>query len=175
MSELSESKKKAPSSIIGAIFLLRVKALIGLATGKKRRIHFTQDPEKLAKDMERLNALFSLLCRKDKSRDPAYLEKLSATWSSITQNCASLIKAHAEDFSIELKMKDLLLSIGNFPKEAEHKVGYYLSEGTGYEWSPVPFMDILKSLHLEYQTHFDNSQLSIWIERIEAIQDGLVY
>ncbi len=175
MSKNSESKKKPPNSIIEVLFFLRLKALIGLVTGKKRRIHFTKDPQKLSQDLEKLHTLLSLLCRKNKSKEPEYLEKLSSAWKSITDNCSSLLQAHAEDFSIELKMKELLLSVNNFPKEADYKMGYYLSEGAGYEWLPVPFMHMLKDLHLEYQSHFESSQLSIWIEHIEALQDEIIY
>jgi hypothetical protein len=173
MSELSKSKKSTPAHLFKAIFFLRLKSLVRLATGKRKRIRFTKDPKKLAQDLDKFSALLFSLSRKDKSRDPSFLEALSITWNSIMQNCESLLDAHPEDFSDEMKMKDLILLIKNHPKEALHNTGYYLSEGAGIEWAPVPFMDILRQLHEEQQINFNNSQLSIWIERISSIRDGL--
>jgi hypothetical protein len=175
MSELSNSKKNNSNSLLQSIFFLRLKSLIGLVTGEKRRLRFTVNPAKLAKDLEKLRNLLVLLRKENKSREPEYLETLSLIWKEVKKNCPSLLNAKPKKESTEKILQGLLLSIEQFPKNTEYSLGYFLSKEVGDEWSPFHLMEMLKELHLEYQELADNSMLAIWTERIEAILDGIVY
>ena len=59
-----------------------------------------------------------------------------------------------------------------YPLGADHTLGYYLSEYVGQEWLPFPFIDILSTLHKEYQENA-SSILGGWISLLDALVSSM--
>lgn len=63
----------------------------------------------------------------------------------------------------------LVDSFKTFPGRNSYSLHFYLTRFSGKEWFPVPFFDLLKQLHDEYQRHKKNSQLDRWIHLIDEM------
>lgn len=63
----------------------------------------------------------------------------------------------------------LIDSFKTFPGRNTYSLHFYLTRFSGKEWFPLPFFELLKSLHEEYRRNKKNSQIDRWIHLIDEI------
>ena len=105
-----------------------------------------------------LNTFYNLLLElktSDKTDDPHFAQKLSDAWDVLL---ASPINSPLEPF-IQLA--------NDYPVGDAHSFGFYLSEHTGDDWLPVPFLEILKKLHQGFVLRKKNSELAHMLDLLK--------
>lgn len=112
-----------------------------------------------------LKQSFETLGKEDRSQDVPFINQLSKVWHQTLE--ASLKFKRSDPFS--LSFRNFIKKIQNFPEKEEHTFGYYLTEYTGGKWLPFPYMDLIASLHAQYQNDPTSSPLALWIQEIEGL------
>jgi hypothetical protein len=67
------------------------------------------------------------------------------------------------------KGQQLIDSFKTFPGRNAYSLHFYLTRFSGKEWFPLPFFELLKSLHEEYRKNKKNSQIDRWIHLIDEM------
>jgi hypothetical protein len=92
------------------------------------------------------------------------LNKLAFKWLEFIDSYNLL----NEEQKLHIKaLEPFVNEVYSYPKDAPYSLGYYLTEHAGYKWIPAPFMEILLSLHFEYQKNKENSLLQKWIKTLD--------
>ncbi|NDD58322.1 MAG: hypothetical protein EBZ47_03585 [Chlamydiae bacterium] len=107
------------------------------------------------------------LCHKDESENLHYVESLSENWHEILFHARN--KSFGSSYSEDLQK--LIDSILNFPDHSDHSLGFYLNQHAGKDWTPLPLMNLLKNLHLNYQSDPSTSELANWLNLLTQIRD----
>jgi hypothetical protein len=120
----------------------------------------------LEKDLDKLKLSLKHLAENDLSQDPEFLKELSNHWELFLDNFYPLSISKNKLIS---RIQHLIDEIHEYPLNQPYTLGYYLSEFAGLKWIPFPYIEILKSLHFEYQKNHSRSILYKWIDEIEEI------
>jgi hypothetical protein len=106
------------------------------------------------------------LSEKDLSKDSHFLKKFSDSFKSFLDeyDLLYLMKKQKNE-----KVEKLLKEINNFYAKQEYPLGYYLKEYREENWHPFPFMEILKTLHLDYKKNESKSTLFTWISYLAEL------
>jgi hypothetical protein len=67
------------------------------------------------------------------------------------------------------KGQQLIDSFKTFPGRNAYSLHFYLTRFSGKEWFPLPFFELLKSLHEDYHKNKKNSQIDRWIHLIDEM------
>jgi len=67
------------------------------------------------------------------------------------------------------KGQQLIDSFKTFPGRNAYSLHFYLTRFSGKEWFPLPFFELLKSLHEEYRQNKKNSQIDRWVHLIDEM------
>ncbi|OGN58786.1 MAG: hypothetical protein A3D18_06175 [Chlamydiae bacterium RIFCSPHIGHO2_02_FULL_49_29] len=129
--------------------------------------------KELIKDLVALHDLFQQLIHQDRSHDPSYTQILSVLWQTLLVDCNQLESSLEEKDPAVLKFKLLLEEIDLYPPWEDHSLGFYLHKRAGTDWLPIPFMDILYSLHVEAKKSPLHNSLEKWCALIAEIQENL--
>ena len=117
-------------------------------------------------DLKELKALFLKLTVDDLSQDLEFLNILAFKWLDIVK------KYEESPKKIPLEVVKLFFDeIYAFPSGQTYSLGYYLTEHAGYQWVPLPFMEILYNLHMEYQLNSSESHLKRWIDQLDDMTE----
>ena len=161
-----------------ALLLSRLKNNIYLFTRKKLAETLVTNKislDTLTKELTSVKDSLKNLCDKDESQNLSYIDTLSKNWALFRKTCDLINTSIQNQSSTELKILALKKNIENFPKDADHCLGYYLSEYLEENWAPFPFMDILKILYNNHQTLQANSLLQSWIITIDELLEDLSF
>lgn len=96
----------------------------------------------------------------DPSTHPAIALEFSTTWKELLE----FFQQNPSD-----KAQLLVDSFKTFPGKASYSLHFYLTRFSGKEWFPLPFFELLKSLHVEYRNNQKNSQIDRWIHLIDEM------
>lgn len=167
------SKEKTPSGnlLVQLFFMLKTRSLAILASGKRKRVHFVQDEKQTLKKLKELRGIFLELSKEDLSRDTLFMEKIVPVWAFLEKSCSSLLETPCDPLTLEGRLRHLLLSIKHYPKKDPYNMGYYLTHSVGREWSPLPFMTMLRELHRDFGEQEASSSLAIWMQLLSEISD----
>ena len=66
--------------------------------------------------------------------------------------------------------QSFLEDLQNYPPDEEHSFAYYLTEYTGQQWLPFPYMDLIHQIHLDYQNNPKSSALERWTYQIDELR-----
>jgi hypothetical protein len=110
-----------------------------------------------------------ILSSEDQSHNPEFTQKLTELWHKLQDDCNSLSYTRQPESEVLTKINFFITQIKNYPPNADHTLGYYLTEYAGKEWIPFPFMEMLQTLHEESQAHPAQSHLNQWISLINDI------
>jgi hypothetical protein len=144
------------------------KILTTFASKGKGQI-YVYDQQHLIDDVLAFRQLLIVLARDDQSHNPDFTQQLSELWHNLLDDCNSLSISQAAPSEIVDKVNFFLLQLKNFPPGADHTLGYYFSEYAGKDWIPFPFMELLQSLHEEYNASPPISVLQNWSSLLNAI------
>ena len=159
--QLPSSKKKTQA--YGAIICFIKKLLTFFS--KKKGSYFESDD--LTKDLISLKSFLKQIENADQSENSTFCQHLSELWHSLMINMELTSRGKMEAKINLLQLKEIVKEIDHYPKEEEHKLGFYLTQYAGEKWLPVPFMEILKSLHFNYKTYQSESILEKWIQLLD--------
>lgn len=111
------------------------------------------------------NSLESLK-EKDLCQDSEFMNFFAFIWMKFLKDHEDYILKSAE---ITTLIKKLISEINSYPKDTDFTLGYYISEFAGYKWIPVPYMEILRNLHLEYKKDPEKSHLKAWTTLLDQM------
>lgn len=172
-----QGKEKAPSpenekSIFYGGLLLFIQKVFSVFSGKKENAD-ESFYEELTTHLKELKELFEKLKAKDLSQNIQFCETLSRLWHAIKKEL-DLVKKAKSSTLIDLKKLDALLKeIGLYPAGTEHSLGYYLTQYTGEKWLPLPFMEILASLHTQFVEKKEGNELGSWTFQLGSLLDKI--
>ncbi|MBI5345552.1 MAG: hypothetical protein HZB76_00170 [Chlamydiae bacterium] len=144
-------------------FLTTIKNLLNLFK-KKSATPFKGS--EIFHDLILIKTSLEQLAKQDFSQNPTYLNYFAFNWLKFLKDFEFLILDNAQ---VTDKIKKFIEEMHHFPQKEDYSLGYYLSEFAGYKWIPFPYMELLKNLHLEYQTKNESSQLKSWIDFLDAL------
>ena len=121
--------------------MLLFKETFNIFVFHKAEAQYAPEKRERYRALRLLKGLFSELREKDESMNPIFLQELSVISQKITP----------EDISL----------FSDYPPDADYTFATYLEKHAGTSWFPLPFIEILRSLHHEKKT------LGFWIEKID--------
>lgn len=109
----------------------------------------------------RIKKFLETIRDEDPAHDLQFAEQFSLAWKYLL-TCHS--SPHQELSSLDSeKIAQLIDAIEHYPPGEEHSLGFYLTRYSEKEWFPVPFFQILSTLHQEYWSLKKSSNLDAWI------------
>lgn len=114
----------------------------------------------------RLKTAFEALKIEDRNQDVPFLNNLSDIWHRLLEDSLQYQRSDP----VYVAFQNFLEDIQTYPPEEEHSFGYYLTEYTGQQWLPFPYMDLIHRIHSDYQNHPKSSALERWTRQLNEIQ-----
>lgn len=162
-------KKLGPFAAFVALF----KKFLELMPIKKAEMTQTvMKDDILVKDLRKLKLLFEQMSIRNQSENINFAQELSDTWTSLFFHCEAIESGKMKSGIDPRKIYQLLLSIGKYPEDTEHNLGYYLKHHAGQDWLPFPFMELLRKLHRNFAVDGEKSHLHQWIQELNTIIPG---
>ncbi len=142
--------------------------LFPFAKSSNRSEITTLDQQYVTDQLLIFKQMLLLLARDDQGENLKYIQDLSEVWHKLNEICQNdyMLKQFP---SQALKLKLLIKQILNYPPHEDHSFGSYLFKHVGMEWTPFPFLEILKKLHYSYQKDPRLSELSVWLSFLSEI------
>ncbi len=128
--------------------------------------------QKAIDDIRAFKKVLEELAHFDKSHDPEFTNQLSLLWQNLYENCKGLDQTHFQSDILASQIFEFADVITHFPPGEDHTLGYYLSEHAGQDWIPFPFMNLLRSLHEEFQSDPSTSKLTQWLDSLASMING---
>jgi hypothetical protein len=110
-----------------------------------------------------------ILTQQDESYNPEFTQQLSELWHNLIDDCNSVSTSLDISSSTKNNIKFLISQISHYPPGADHTLGFYFDAYAGKDWTPFPFMDMLKQLYQEHQDTPLESHLSKWLFLLDNI------
>jgi hypothetical protein len=116
-----------------------------------------------------LKIAFETLKQEERNQDVFFLNQMSDTWHRVLED--SLHCQRSDPFFEPFQ--NFLEDIQHYPPGEEHSFGYYLTEYTGQQWLPFPYMDLVHKIHEDYQNNPRTSALERWTQQIDELLEIL--
>jgi len=117
----------------------------------------------------RLKTAFETLKIEDRNQDVPFLNNLSDIWHHLLEDSLQYQRSDP----VYAPFQNFLEDIQTYPPEEEHSFGYYLTEYTGQQWLPFPYMDLIHRIHSDYQNHPKSSALERWTRQLTELREKL--
>lgn len=114
-------------------------------------------------DLSRLKKLLMKLKESDMSENLDYLKEFGEFWKR------HVIDKHLFNSNFPPFLEKLFLEIHNYTYDTEQPLGYYLVEHLNNEWTPRPFINLLRHLHESHLSEPQSSVLTHWTSQIDEI------
>ncbi len=114
----------------------------------------------------RFKIAFETLKIEDRNQDVPFLNNLSDIWHRLLEDSLQYQRSDPVYDAFQHFLED----IQTYPPEEEHSFGYYLTEYTGQQWLPFPYMDLIHRIHSEYQNHPKSSALERWTHQLNELR-----
>ncbi|MBM3197997.1 MAG: hypothetical protein FJZ58_01920 [Chlamydiae bacterium] len=137
-----------------------------LLSKEQSRVFFAH-PQILCQELCKLKNLLINLMYKSEAQE--FSEKLAKSWQIIHQEAVPIRSKISPPSCTEKLLKKFFSQVNTFPTGEDHSLGFYLSKYGQDEWTPLPFLLLLKNLH---DHHPDI--LRSWISLIEEILEDLL-
>lgn len=155
-----------PIDVIYIYFLLILGEKVQNSLEEKDALPLSKT-ERLQSLLE-LQTLLQALQAEDLSRDYIWAGKLTKSWHKLKK----FIKLLKRDFPDEPEFRDLNIIKEDVEKYTQgddgYSLAYYFDHYTGEKWIPVPFMDLLQSLHEEAKNS-SGGHLNRWLSILTNI------
>lgn len=157
---------EASKFILFATLAIYCKKFLAVFTDRRRTA--LVDLQQILQDLYAFKKMLYTLGQEDQSHNPKFTLQLSELWHHLLED-QTLIQSLEEDkLQITPKIRALIDALNGYPPNEEHNLGFYLTQYVGAKWLPFPFMDILQTLHLEYQKSPATSMLSSWLGLLDS-------
>ncbi|MBM3200965.1 MAG: hypothetical protein FJZ56_00985 [Chlamydiae bacterium] len=145
--------------VVQVYFLDLIKDFLkNILKDKENKKDSSKNPKPNA--LNKIRTLFIQLSKENLSQSSTFAKELSSCWVELLS-------------SNETKIKDFCKKLHSYPKDADHSLGYYLSNYTGHDWLPFPFIEILKALYEDAIVQGEKSTLSQWISTLSEFIDTM--
>lgn len=161
-------KNSTRSQIFATLASYFKKILSSLSFKGKDQLNYF-DQQKLIDNILAFRKMLLVLSTKDESHNPEFTLKLTELWHNLLDDCNSLSYTSQSSSELTTKINFFLAKIQNYPLGADHTLGYYFTEYAGREWIPFPFMELLQTLHEDFQANPTQSVLNDWIALLTDI------
>lgn len=157
-----------------AVLVHHLKKMLSFLSFKGKGLTFFFNQRTLLNDILAFKNMLLLLSAEDESHNPSFIQKLTELWHKLLDDCNSLSYSLQGSSEFLTKLNFFLSQVQNYPLGADHTLGYYFTEYVGKEWTPFPFMELLQTLHEDFQAHSTQSILSDWISLLDEILGPLL-
>ncbi len=130
------------------------------------------ESDDLTKDLMSLRNFLQQMKKTNQSENSSFCQDLSELWHSLMINIELASRGKMKTQINLPQIQTILEEIDHYPKNEEHKLGFYLTQYAGEKWLPIPFMEILKSLHFDYEANQSESILEKWIQLLNRSIDS---
>ena len=154
-----------------AIFLFILKNTFSILLKKTTPSEFNK--KAMGSNLLSFQKHLMTLMNEDQSHDPSFTMHFSSLWHKLTEDFNILNQHKAANDPTLNNFITLLEGIENYPPWEEHSLGFYLSHHGGENWYPIPFMEILFTLHLEAKNNPSLNILQHWSKLITDIKESL--
>lgn len=128
------------------------------------------DQQTILETLSKFKKLLSNLGEEDLSQNALFAQSLSEQWLKIKEDFNKIQIIERKGSNKVASFRRVIDAINHYPQHVDHSFGYYLLEQAGRDWLPFPFIEILLTLHLEYQKKRETSSLRHWIFLIEEVE-----
>ncbi|HEY2811116.1 MAG TPA: hypothetical protein VGJ00_07005 [Rhabdochlamydiaceae bacterium] len=154
---------------IFATLLSFFKKFISLLGFKDRSEALFFDYQLMLEHLAALRIQLQILARLDESHNSIFIQQLTELWHNLMDDCNSIPTSLEISSQSINNIKFFISQIAQYPHNADHTLKYYFDAYAGKDWTPFPFMEMLKGLHEEYQSHRAGSHLEKWLFLIDSI------
>jgi len=165
-----DRRKNALTQMAAVIALMR--KLLSQSIDDETKSLKVKAPTSSTKLFDEFKKLLFLLKDQDMATDISYAQKLSKSWNDIINAYIPAILERTPKESKKL-IKEFLNMVRSYEGEADHSMGYYLTQYAGENWLPFPFIKLVRSLHEDYVAKKDQSHITRWINQIASIDKSL--
>lgn len=128
-----------------------------------------ENPQHLLDAVLDFKNLLEKLIDNDLSHDSDFAGQLSSSWHTLCSDCDFLL-SHASPLPDYAEKTHLFIeALNHYPENQDHSLGYYFTASAGENWTPVPFMDMLQTLHKEGKSAPENATLIQWVVTLSTI------
>jgi hypothetical protein len=166
---LQEPSKPQVFATLASFF----KKIISFFILRDKEESLLSDLPLLIEHLTAFRAQLQILAQRDESYNPEFTKQLTELWHNLVDDCNSISSAGGSSTKVLIDIKNFINRIEDYPKDADHTLGYYFDAYAGTEWTPFPFMDMLKELHEQHQKKPSHSQLAEWLALLQDILDSL--
>lgn len=155
-----EHKHLSPDS--PAIFLCKLQQIKNFfkklrnfsKANKKEAVYLNKDA------LQKLKQHLIDIGEKNPTQHPEFALVFASTWKEILEDVQNHPNA---------KCQLLIDSFKTYPGRNAYSIHFYLTRFSGKEWFPLPFFELLKSLHEEYRRSIKTCQIDRWTHLIDDI------
>lgn len=168
--KFEESKgHKKPGLFMVTWLLLLFRNIFNLFLFDRARELISPDAQEIIDHLKKLRTSLETLVREEKSQDVSYIEALSTQWALVEKDLERLeLHPDAEPHLLQA-VRTLKMNLDSYKAGALHSFAYYLEQHAGESWFPLPFLEMLRTLHHEAKLSFESSTLKSWLNQISAI------
>ncbi|MCY3975182.1 MAG: hypothetical protein OXF02_06560 [Simkaniaceae bacterium] len=131
---------------------------------------FPRDP--LLEHIEELRTLFKQLRREDCSADARFAGDLSLAVARLVERLRMMKHDLRTPRALLSDLRMVLSDIDHYHPGGGKRLGFYISNTVGGSWLPLPFREIIKTLHLEHKNNGNESVLTGWIRLLGRVAGG---
>jgi len=169
--EMKEPPRKSPETILAgafAAFLKRIFILLSTIKPRGQAVVLSTLSD-LAAYLEKFKENLILLSREDQSFNPEFVHNLALSWHALVEAVRMMDILERKRKTEVWALQSLVKDIGDYPPKEDHTLGFYMVDFIGKEWLPFPFVELLSSLHADFQVMKEKSTLASWIAAINQI------
>lgn len=141
----------------------------GLSTLAKKPHIAVFDEEEIKTNLLNFQKYLITLMTEDQSHDPSFTLQFSSVWHKLNENFNTLCAHRGANAPASKAFETLLEEVESYPPWEDHTLGFYLAHHGGENWYPIPFMEILFTLHLEAKSAPAHNMLQTWSSLITSI------
>ncbi len=155
--------------VVGAYLLLLMRRFLQLFSDKTERGVSSDTEKEVRGNLLLLKAALEILKAEDRSQDVAFLNRLSELWHQALEDS----NRFRRNSPFSIAFRTFLRDLQHYPPEQEHTLGYYLIEYAGQKWLPFPYMELIATLHREYELDPESSPLLRWTTLLDELTEIL--
>jgi len=135
--------------------------------------HLLPGERELYNLLSAFSSLLNCMQANDKKKDLDYLKHLTETWNYLilAHNRRQHLKPPCHYFET---FDNLMHTIGSFGESDGEPLGFYLKGHKNEDWYPIPYLEMLTSLHNEHKINRTDSNLSLWCDFIRLLQQEII-
>ncbi len=162
----TDSNQKKSNSLMGWSLIQATKKIVTKITRNKNSF---MSPSSFSNELALLNDImhfFTQLQKEALADDLESVTTFTQNWNLLMEAMSSLKKRSPPFLTL---FDSLQHAINDFQGSAHHPLGYYLVEFQESEWIPSSLIELLNSLHHDYEKNPPLSHLTKWLGDLEEL------